>query len=47
MSFLIITLIYNITEAAFKGLHLVWFVFLLIAIEYQPKSLISNLSLKK
>lgn len=34
ISFLIIILFYNITESAFKGLHLVWFIFFLIAMEY-------------
>lgn len=33
MAFLIISLMYNVTEAAFRGLHLMWFVFLLIAME--------------
>ncbi|MFX1590782.1 MAG: O-antigen ligase family protein, partial [Promethearchaeota archaeon] len=33
MAFLIIATIYNITEAAFKGLGLVWFIFLTIAVE--------------
>lgn len=32
MVFIVIALLYNVTEAAFKGLHLMWFVFLLIAI---------------
>ena len=33
MASLAIVLIYNVTESAFKGLHLIWFVFLLIAFE--------------
>ncbi len=33
MTFLIIILTYNITEAAFKGMHLMWFILLLTAIE--------------
>ena len=34
MSFLIMAMAYNYTEAGFKGLHLVFFIFLLIAFEY-------------
>lgn len=34
MGFLIIVVVYNITEAAFKGIHLMWFIFFLISIEY-------------
>jgi len=33
MGFLVISLIYNITEAGFRGLSLIWFIFLLIAVE--------------
>lgn len=36
MAFLGITLIYNITEASFQKLHLVWFIFLIIGIWYSP-----------
>jgi O-antigen ligase len=32
-AFLIIALLYNMTEAAFKGLHAVWFVFLLFSFD--------------
>lgn len=32
MAFLVIALVYNITEAAFKELHPVWFIFLIIAL---------------
>ena len=35
MSFLIVALVYNITEAAFRGIHLVWYMFLLISL-YVP-----------
>lgn len=45
---LVIFLIYNITESAIKGVHLIWFVFLLIAIEYPRRhsrfTAINNLS---
>ena len=34
LTFLAIALIYNISEAGFKGLHLMWFIFLIIGIEY-------------
>lgn len=34
MGFLIAIVVYNWTEASFTGLHLVWFVFYLIALEY-------------
>lgn len=34
MAFLIIVLLYNVTEAAFKGLHIIWFVFLVISMNY-------------
>ena len=37
MAFLIVALLYNVTEAAFKGLHIIWFVFLLISINYSQK----------
>jgi O-antigen ligase len=33
IALLIMTLVYNITEAAFKGLCLMWFVFLLVALD--------------
>ncbi len=33
MAFLVMVLFYNITEAAFEGLSLIWFMFLLVAIE--------------
>ena len=37
--FLIIALLYNFTESSFKGFSLIWFVFILIVIEYpQPIS---------
>ncbi len=36
MGFLITALVYNIAESAFKGLHLVWYIFLLISV-YIPK----------
>lgn len=38
LAFLFIFLVFNITEAAFKHLHLMWFIFLLIAIEYKFKN---------
>jgi exopolysaccharide production protein ExoQ len=34
IGFLIIALTYNITEASFKGLSLIWLIFLLIAVKY-------------
>jgi len=34
LSVLIIVLIYNLTESAFKGLHIMWFMLLLVSIEY-------------
>jgi exopolysaccharide production protein ExoQ len=34
LTFLAIALIYNFSEAGFKGLHLMWFIFLIIGIEY-------------
>lgn len=33
MGFFVISLFYNITEAGFRGLSLIWFIFLLIAVE--------------
>lgn len=36
ISLLTVIILYNITEASFKGLHLVWFAFLLITFEYKP-----------
>ena len=33
MAFFTVTLFFNIAESAFKGLHLMWFIFLLITIE--------------
>ena len=33
LSFLIIFLLYNVTEATFKGLSIMWFIFLLIALD--------------
>lgn len=38
MAFFVVVLIYNITESAFKGLHLVWFVFLLVGIHVELKN---------
>jgi O-antigen ligase len=37
MAFLAVALVYNITEAGFKGLHPMWFIFLVIAVQY-PRS---------
>lgn len=34
MAMLMIALIYNVTEAAFKGLHIMWFMLLLVSMEY-------------
>ena len=34
LSFLAVVIFYNWTEAAFKGLHPIWFVFYIIALEY-------------
>ena len=33
MTFFLLALIYNITESGFKGLHLMWFIFLLSTVE--------------
>jgi O-antigen ligase len=33
MTYLVILLLYNVTEAQFKGLSLIWFIFILLAIE--------------
>jgi exopolysaccharide production protein ExoQ len=38
MTFLILTLIFNITETAFKGLSPMWFLFILITVEMQSSS---------
>jgi len=47
LAFLAIALMYNLTEAAFKGLHLMWFVFLLVVVlEYKPLAL-QNVYLSK
>ncbi|MBV8587848.1 MAG: O-antigen ligase family protein [Verrucomicrobia bacterium] len=37
MAMLLAIVIYNFTEATFKGVHLVWLVFYLIAIDYPPR----------
>jgi exopolysaccharide production protein ExoQ len=37
MGFLLAVVLYNSTEATFKALHLVWFVFYLIALDYPRK----------
>jgi hypothetical protein len=34
LAFLFLILVYNFTEATFKGVHLVWTLFYLIAIDY-------------
>lgn len=34
MVFLMITILYNVTEATFKGMSLMWFIFLTIALDY-------------
>jgi O-antigen ligase len=34
MTFLVVTLIINVTEAYFKGINLLWFIFLLISFDY-------------
>lgn len=38
MAFFVMVLFYNITEAAFRGLTLMWLVFLLIALDYPRRS---------
>jgi O-antigen ligase len=38
LALLVIILVYNITEAGFKGLHMMWFSFLLITIEVSDRS---------
>jgi len=35
LTLFVVVLIYNVTEAAFKGVHLVWFVFLLVGIQVE------------
>jgi O-antigen ligase len=35
LSYLLPILLYNLTESAFRGLHIIWFMFLLLAIETQ------------
>ena len=41
-AFLVLVIVYNVTEATFKSVDLVWFVFLLIACEPRPlKALIA------
>jgi len=42
LAFLVAILIYNWTEAAFKTLHPVWFVFYLIAMEYPKVEFVSS-----
>ncbi len=42
ITFLIIILLSNVTESAFKGLHLIWFLFLLISIEYPKLNITSG-----
>ncbi len=42
LSFLVIFLIYNVTEAAIKHLHLMWFVFLLVAIDVPSSTKVSD-----
>lgn len=41
MGFLLAVVAYNWTEASFKGLNLVWFVFYIIAMDY-PNTLFSS-----
>ena len=36
LTFFVSSLLYNITESAFKGLHIVWFGFLLVIMSYSP-----------
>jgi O-antigen ligase len=42
MAFLMIVLLFNVTEAGFKGLHPVWFTFLLLSMNYQHTLVIHN-----
>lgn len=42
ISFLIIALFFNVTESAFNGVQLLWFIFLLIAVECPPISQLRN-----
>jgi len=39
LSLLIMVLLYNITESAFRPLHLMWFIFMVIAFEYTKRRL--------
>ncbi len=43
VGFFVIMLLYNFTEAAFKGMHLMWFVFLIIALEYVQEPVFSGI----
>jgi exopolysaccharide production protein ExoQ len=46
LGWLIIVLFYNVTETAFAGLHLIWFVFLLLLVDY-PKTVIPDNQLQQ
>jgi O-antigen ligase len=39
LSYMLPVVLYNLTEAAFRGLHIVWFVFLVLAMETQQQFL--------
>jgi O-antigen ligase len=43
MGWLVVVLLYNFTETAFSGLHLVWLIFLLIAVDY-PRTVVKDSS---
>lgn len=42
MAFLLVSLLYNITDASFNGLHLIWLIFLLTVIEVPHLSINTN-----
>ena len=43
MIFLFIILLYNVTESSFKGLQLMWFIFLLIAVKFPRPTAFSDI----
>jgi len=42
LGWLLITLLYNTTETAFAGVHLIWIIFLLVAIDLPRRSFIDE-----
>jgi O-antigen ligase len=52
MGWLVVVLLYNYAESAFVGLHLIWFIFLLVAVDYRrwgekDRSLLTNCAIEK